>query len=70
MWTQWRRERVGRIKSSMEKYTLPHVKWIASDNLLYDEGRSNLVLCDNIERWNGVEMEERFRRKGTYVTYG
>ena len=49
LWTQWRRERVGRIKSSMEKYTLPHVKWVADDNLLYDEGSSNLVLCDNTE---------------------
>ena len=37
------------LKSSVEKYTLPHVKWVADDNLLYDEGSSNLVLCDNTE---------------------
>ena len=38
----------------METYTLPHVKQIASGNLLYDTGSSNLVLCDNLEGWGGV----------------
>ena len=38
----------------METYTLPHVKRIASGNLLHDTGSSNLVLCDNLEGWDGV----------------
>ena len=38
----------------METYTLPHVKQIASGNLLYDTGSSNLVLCDNLEGLNVV----------------
>ena len=37
----------------METYTLPYVKWVASGNLLYDVGNPNLVLCDNLERWDG-----------------
>ena len=28
-------------ETSMETYTLPYVKYIASGNLLYDAGRSN-----------------------------
>ena len=27
---------------------------IDSENLLYDAGSSNQVLCDNLERWDGV----------------
>ena len=38
----------------METYSLPYVKQPASGNLLYDAGSSNLVLCDNLEGWNGV----------------
>ena len=33
--------------------------------MLYDSENSNLVLCDNIEEWDGVEG--RFKREGTYV---
>ena len=44
----------------METYTLPHVKQIASGNLLYDTGSSNLVLCDNLEDrvGGGREVQE------------
>ena len=41
-------------ESSIETDTLPCVKWIASGNLLYDAGNSNLVLCDNLKEWDGV----------------
>ena len=43
----------------METYTLPHVKQIASGNLLHDTGSSNLVLCDNLERWDGVGVGKK-----------
>ena len=33
--------------------------------MLYDSEKSNLVLCDNIEEWDGVEG--RFKREGTYA---
>jgi len=33
--------------------------------LLHDAWNSNPVLCDNLERWNGVR--ERFKRKRTHV---
>lgn len=39
----------------MDMCTLPCVKWIASGDLLYDSGGSNLVLCDNQEGWGAVE---------------
>ena len=38
----------------METHTSPHVKDTASGNVLYDAGSSNLVLCDNLEGWDGV----------------
>ena len=31
-----------------------HLKTAASGNLLYGAGSSNLVLCDNLEGWDGV----------------
>jgi len=40
-------------ESNMETYTLPYVRWMASGNLLYDVGNPKLVLCDNLERWDG-----------------
>ena len=30
-------------------------------------GSSNLVLCDKLERWDGVGGRRRFRREGTCV---
>ena len=47
-WTNWER--------SMETYILPYVKQIASGNLLYDTGSSNLALCDNLESWEGGDI--------------
>ena len=38
----------------METYRLPYVKQPASGNLLCDPGSSTLVLCDSLERWDGV----------------
>ena len=35
--------------------------------MLYDAGSSNLVLCDNLEGWDGVGGGGRFEREGTYV---
>ena len=35
--------------------------------MLNDTGSSNLVLCDNLEGWDGVGRGGRFEREGTYV---
>ena len=44
------RERESRVNwaNNIETYTLLYVKKVASANLLYDAGSSNLVLCDNL----------------------
>ena len=47
----------------METYTLPYVKEIASGNLLHDAGSPNLVLCENLEGWDG-EGGEREDEEG------
>ena len=39
-------------KSSTETYTLSYAKQTTSGNLLYILGRSNTVLCDNLEGWD------------------
>ena len=61
-------------ESSIETHTLPYIKRIASGNLLSDTGSSNLVLCDNLDGWDGVgagkEVQEegtKKQRKGTYI---
>ena len=41
-------------ESITETYALPYVKQITSENLLYDAGSSNPVLCNNLEGWDGV----------------
>jgi len=33
----------------------------------YDAGSSHLVLCVNLEGWDGWEVGGRIRREGTYV---
>ena len=43
-------------ESRTEAYTLPHVKQIASGNLLYDTGSSNPVLCDKVGGRAGWEV--------------
>ena len=35
--------------------------------MLYDVGSSNLVLCDNLEGWDGVGGGGRFKGGGIYV---
>ena len=35
--------------------------------LLHDSGNSDLVLCDNMEGWDGVGGGGRFMREDTYV---
>ena len=52
-----------------ERVALKHIhyhmyNYIASGNLLYDSRSSNLVLCDNLEGWDGMgwdgkEVQER-----------
>ena len=48
------------------KHILPYVKHIASGNLFYDTGSSNLVLCDNPKEWDGVR-DRREMHKGGYI---
>ena len=58
-------------KSNTETYTSPHVKQIASGDLLYDTGSSNLVLCDNLEEWDGGgKREGGSGGRGHVYTYG
>ena len=35
--------------------------------LLYDSGSSDSVLCINLQGWNGVGVEGKFKREGTCV---
>ena len=60
------REAEGGInwESSTETYTLLCVKQPASGNLLYDAGSSNLVLCDNLEGWDGVGGGRKVQEEG------
>ena len=53
----WSDERVT------ETHTSRYVKQRASGNLLYEAGSSNSVLCDNLEKWDGVGGG----REGVYV---
>ena len=40
-------------ENSMETYTSPYVKQLASGSLLQDAGSSNPELCGNLEGWDG-----------------
>ena len=40
---------------------------IASENLLFDAGSSNPVLCDNLEGWHGVEGGREVQERGTCI---
>ena len=51
----------------METYTLPYAKETASGNLLYDAGNPNLVLCENLEGWEGVGGRRKVQEGGSYV---
>ena len=56
-------------ESSIKTHTLPYEKLIAVGNLLNDAGNSNLVLCDDLDGWGGVQWElgRRFKGEGIYV---
>ena len=40
---------------------------IASENLLFDAGSSNPVLCDNLEGWHGVGGGREIQERGTCI---
>ena len=52
----------------METHILPCVKQISSGNLLYDAGCSNLVLCDSIEKWDGMGDGREVQEGGDIYT--
>ena len=41
------------LREQQETHILPYVKQIASGNSLCDAGSPKLVLCDNLEGWDG-----------------
>ena len=51
-------------ENSTEAYTVPCVNERADENLLYDAGSSNPVLCDCLEEWDGVGSESEFQEGG------
>ena len=52
------KERVGQVNRIAYKHILPYATLVVNGNVLYDAGSSNLVLCDNIEGWDGVGGEK------------
>ena len=69
LWTQQGKERLIMYwENSIEVYTLPYVKQIASGKLLYNNREFNPVLCDNLEGWNG-ELVQGSRGRGYMYTY-
>ena len=62
--TAWEREGGKNLESRTDIYTLRGVKQIASGKLLYTRGL-NLVLCDDLEGWDGRRREAR--EEGVYV---
>ena len=56
-------------ESSMETFTLPYVKYVASGNLLSDTGSSSPVLCDDLERWDGVGGGKEIHEGGEKCIY-
>ena len=64
MWTQQGKERVGmNWESSINIYTLPCIKQIAS---AVKHKKISLVLCDDLEEWDG-EQGRRLKREEIYV---
>ena len=63
LWTWWGEGRVGQVGRVALKHELPHVK-LASRNLLFDTGSSNLMLCDNLEEWDGAEAGREVQEEG------
>ena len=57
----------------MERVALKYIHYQvknekASGNLLCDAGSSNLVLCDNLERWGRVGGGREVQEGGTHVS--
>ena len=64
-----RQEGEGEIngESSLDAYTLPYIKQIASGNLLYYSGNSNwgsVTIYRDGKRW---EVGGRFKKEGTHI---
>ena len=51
-------------ESNNKTHTYPYVKPVARGNLLYDAGNSNLVLCDNLDGWDGVGAGKEIQEGG------
>ena len=70
LWTQCgkeREEQTERVNTEIYIYiniSITICKTGNSGNLLYDAGSSNLVLCDNLEGWDGVRGEREVQEKG------
>ena len=54
-------------KSSIETYTLPYVKELASRNFLYDAGTQSWCSVTTSRGGMGRKVGGRFKREGTYV---
>ena len=54
-------------ENSIETYTLPYVKYVASGSLMYDSGNPKPVLCDNLKGGRGREAGEGYKRERIYV---
>ena len=46
------------VTGSLSNMVFYYVKYVNSGNLLYDADRSNPVLCDHLEEWEGVDGGE------------
>ena len=58
-------------ENSMETYTLPYVKYVASGSLMYNAGNPNLVLCDNLEGWRKEGCGRGIQEGGVHMyVYG
>ena len=58
---EWK-ERVGQMESSVEAYTLPYVDSQWKFTVLLRELK--LVLCDNLEEWDGVGVGREVQEGG------
>ena len=52
------------LREQQETHILPYVKQIASGNSLCDAGSPKLVLCDNLEGWDGVGGGKEVQKGG------
>ena len=51
-------------ESGIETCILPYAKQIANGSSPYVAGSSNLVLCDNLEVWDGVGSGREVQEEG------